>query len=462
MGHVHGVARAPRVLRAATSVALSVLFVAVYGATAWLTSLRSDVGTWSFEWERSLPLVPWLIVPYMSLDVFFVAAPFLCADRQELRAFRRRISAAILAAGALFLIVPLQFAFPRPEPSGWTGPIFGVLHGFDRPYNMFPSLHIAILVILAGTYHRHTRAGVRVLAHTWFGLIALSTVLTYQHHTIDVAGGFALAVLCCYLIPEPGLHGIRSTQQPVTMNRRIGVRYAAGAAVLAGLAGWIPAWGLPLVWPAVSLAIAAGAYFGLYAGIACKQDGRLSLAARVVMAPWLFGQRLSLLYYRRQCLPWNEIAPNVWMGRRLNDREAAIAVTDGVTAVLDLTGECSAARPFLGAAYLNLQVLDLTAPTPGQLRAAADFISAHRKTGVVYVHCKIGYSRSAAGVGAWLIDTGLAATAEEAVALMRAARPSLVVRPEAWAALRAFATITVASGFSRTSIARRVDALLKA
>src|SRR6185503_19945901 len=80
MGHVHGVARAPRGLKAAAaSLSLSVLFVAVYGATAWLTSLRDDVGTWSFEWERRLPLVPWLIVPYMSLELFFVAAPFLCA-----------------------------------------------------------------------------------------------------------------------------------------------------------------------------------------------------------------------------------------------------------------------------------------------------------------------------------------------------------------------------------------------
>lgn len=113
----------------------------------------------------------------------------------------------------------------------------------------------------------------------------------------------------------------------------------------------------------------------------------------------------------------------------------------GVTAVLDLTGECSEARPFLTLEYLNLQVLDLTAPTLEQLRAAADFISTHRERGAVYVHCKIGYSRSAAVVGSWLLDAGLAATAEEAVARMRAARPTLAVRPEAWAALREFSTI---------------------
>ena len=446
MGHVHGVARAPRVLNAAAaSLSLSVLFVAVYGATAWLTSLRGDVGTWSFEWERSLPLVPWLIVPYMSLDLFFVAAPFLCADPAELRAFRRRMTAAILVAGAVFLAMPLQFAFPRPEPAGWTGPIFGVLHGFDRPYNMFPSLHIAIWMILAGTYHRHTRGLVRVLVHGWFVLVAASTVLTYQHHAVDVAGGFVLALLCYYLIPEHELHGVHVTRQPVTTNLRIAVHYAAGAALLAGLAGWF----LPLAWPAVSLTIVAGAYSGLYGGIARKHDGRLPLAARVVLAPWLIAQYVSLIHYRRRCPPWNAVVPNVWIGRRLTDREAATAVKQGVTAVLDLTGEFSEAGPFLDLEYLNLQVLDLTAPTPGQLRAAVDFISTQRETGIVYVHCKIGYSRSAAVLGAWLLDAGLAATADEAIALLRAARPTLVVRPEACAALRAFAAIE--RPFSRTS-----------
>ena len=449
MGHVHGVTRTPSLLRAATSLYLSLLFVVIYGATGWLTSLRGDVATWSFEWERKLPFIPWLIVPYMSLDLFFVAAPFLCADPAELRAFRRRMTAAILVAGAVFMLLPLQFAFPRPEPVGWTTPIFGVLHSFDSPYNMFPSLHIAIWMILAGTYDRHTHGAAKVLTHGWFTLIGLSTVLTYQHHVIDVAGGFSLALLCYYLIPE------QSTQQPVTTNPPIGALYAVGAALFAAVGGWLRPWGLPLLWPAASLTIAAGAYFGLYAGIARKHDGRLPLAARVVLAPWLVGQRLSLMYYRRHCLPWNEVVPNVWIGRRLNDREAATAVKRGVIAVLDLTGECSEARPFLTLEYLNLQVLDLTAPTREQMRAAADFIGAHRETGAVYVHCKIGYSRSVAVVGAWLLDAGLAVTVEEAVARMRAARPTLVVRPEAWAALREFSTIDLLA--NRTTTHRLIE-----
>ena len=41
-----------------TSIGLSLLFLIVYGGTNYLTSLRSDVGTWVYEWEKWIPFVP--------------------------------------------------------------------------------------------------------------------------------------------------------------------------------------------------------------------------------------------------------------------------------------------------------------------------------------------------------------------------------------------------------------------
>jgi protein phosphatase len=88
------------------------------------------------------------------------------------------------------------------------------------------------------------------------------------------------------------------------------------------------------------------------------------------------------------------------------------------------------------------------------LGAALNFISTHRKAGIVYVHCKIGYSRSAAVVGSWLMETGIAATWDDAVARIRTARPSVVVRPEALAALRAFSRTDRAAD---TLVARLIE-----
>ena len=56
------------------SVGLSILFLIVYGGCNWITARRSDVGVFYFQWERTIPFVPLLILPYMSIDIFFIAA----------------------------------------------------------------------------------------------------------------------------------------------------------------------------------------------------------------------------------------------------------------------------------------------------------------------------------------------------------------------------------------------------
>ncbi len=187
--------RPPKLLAAAAAAALSLLFVVVYGGCNWITAHRSGVGTWYYAWERYIPFVPVMIVPYMSLDLFFVAAPFLCTSRGELRLLARRIVFVILVAGVCFLLMPLRMGILIPQAEGWTGALFKLLHGFDQPTNLFPSLHIALQTILAVLYARHTRGLLRTASNTWFTLIGLSTLLTYQHHVVDVIGGFGLAMI---------------------------------------------------------------------------------------------------------------------------------------------------------------------------------------------------------------------------------------------------------------------------
>jgi protein-tyrosine phosphatase len=429
-------------LRAArTAALLSLLFVAVYGGTNWLTAQRpgADVRAWYFPWELTvIPYVPLLIVPYMSIDLFFFAAPFLCRDGRELRVLARRVVFAVLAAAAFFLLVPLRLAWPeRPRVAGWFGDLVEqsctAPFLMEYPHNLFPALHITLCLILADVYGRHTRGAVRVLSYTWFGLIAISTVLTWQHHLVDVAGGLVLAGFAFYLFRES------NARLPVVANVRVGGYYAAGAAAVLALALAVWPWGAFLLWPAAGLGIVAGAYFGLGPGIFRKADGRLPLGTRFVLAPVLLGQYLSLVYYRRQCRAWDEVAPGVLIGRTLTEAEAAAAVKQGVTAVLDLTAELSEAAPLRATKYRNLPILDLTGPTQDQLDEAAAFIAEEAARGTVYVHCKIGYSRSAAVAGAYLLTKQKAAAAEEAVARLREVRPSIVIRPEAMEALCSFA-----------------------
>jgi protein-tyrosine phosphatase/membrane-associated phospholipid phosphatase len=418
----------------AVSAGLSVLFLVVYSGCNWITGQRSQVGSLYFQWERAIPFVPFMILPYLSIDLFFVAAPFLCRTDEELRIFSRRVIAAILIAGLCFLLFPLRFAFPRPHASGLLGAIFDWFRGLDSPFNLLPSLHAALLLLLVNLYARNLRGVFLFAAMLWFFLIGLSPLLTYQHHVIDIVGGFVLAGYCFYLFREP------SRALPVVVNRRIGSYYGAGAVAALLMSAIFWPWGVLLVWPMIAFGIVAIAYFGLGPIVFHKTKGKLPWSTRFVLAPCLLGQYLSLLYYRSQCRPWDEITPQIWIGGKLGSRSANKAVYHGVTAVLDLSAEFSEAKPFRKINYRNVPLLDLTAPTQAQLVEMSEFIGSQSRNGVVYVHCKIGYSRSAAAVAAYLILNGNANSAEEAFTIIRRVRPSIIIRSEVIFALSEFAS----------------------
>jgi membrane-associated phospholipid phosphatase len=203
----------------AVSVGLSILFLIVYSGCNWITAHRANVPTFYFKWERAIPFVPFFILPYMSIDLFFIAAPFLCRTDRELVIFTKRIATAIIVAGICFLLFPLRFAFPRRQADGWLGAIFDWFRGMDAPFNLLPSLHAALMLILLDVYARHTRGLLRLAIVVWFVLIALSPVLTYQHHLIDIVGGLILAALCFLIFRESDLSSLRT--EASSNNRRL-------------------------------------------------------------------------------------------------------------------------------------------------------------------------------------------------------------------------------------------------
>lgn len=225
----------------------------------------------------------------------------------------------------------------------------------------------------------------------------------------------------------------------MTPNRRIAGYYGLGflSTVWLTLQGW--PWSAPLLWPAAALAgVTAGYLLGV--PVYGKREGRLPRITRWLFAPTLLGQQASLWHYRRRCTPYDEAQPGLLMGRLLSPVEAEGLRRQGVTAVLDLTAEFSEHAVLRGLNYRNLPLLDLTAPTPSALHEAVRFIRDQLAAGgKVYVHCKVGYSRTATVVGAYLLTSGQCPTVEAVVATLGRVRPGMVVRPEAVRALSDFA-----------------------
>ena len=407
-------------------------FFIAYGFCNWFTSRRTDVGTWYWEWEKSVPFIPELIVPYWSLDLLFVGAFFLPKTRGELRVLGTRVFAIITLSCACFLIWPLKFDLPRPLPSGWTAPLFRALYANDLPYNLAPSLHIGLRCLFWITYGRHLRGWLRSAMRSWFILIGASTLLVWQHHLMDVVTGFLMAYAIVALLPDrdaqPGPRGWIGHSS--VSSRRLAVRYGSGAVVCTLAALPAGAW-LWFGWPAIALALTALAYATANPRWLQKCSGNPTPAAEWILLPVTLIARLWQTRWLRREPAWHEVSPGVFFGRKLTDSEATrFLAMHPNAAVIDLAAESKAATPFReDARYFQLPVLDLTVPDAATRDRAFAIIREHLPHGPVLIHCLLGLGRSAHIAAAWLLASGRCATAGDAVRAILALDPLAELDP---------------------------------
>jgi membrane-associated phospholipid phosphatase len=397
-----------------------------YGGANWLASRRSDVGAVVLDWERHIPFLAWSILPYWSINAFYAASFFVCRDEEELRIQVRRLITAQVIAVTCFVLFPLRMTFERPPTDGVPGFLFEVLGGFDRPFNQAPSLHVALSVVLTDFYCRHVAPRWRWLVHVWFWAVALSVLTTWQHHFIDLPTGALLGALVVWLWPwqaRAPLARLRLSEIP--RRHILGLRYAIAAIATAALAQALGGAGYWLLWLALSLGLVAAAY--AFVGVAAFQKdekGQQSLAARWLFLPYRIGAWINARLWTRNDPPAVHVVDGVWIGRMPLAHELAALPT---RRIVDLCAELPA--PGGLAALRTHPALDLVQVDRSVLERAAASIDALRRDGPVLVVCALGYGRSAAAIATWLLLSGRAADAARAVAMVRAAKPRIVLEP---------------------------------
>ena len=440
MTHAATPGREPGLLKPAVLwlLLLAPLFFSTYGFATWYTSQRDDVGSLVFGWESHMPFWAWTIVPYWSIDLLYGLSLLLPNSREELKRHAMRLLTAQLIAVSCFLLWPLSFTFARPELDGVFGWMFEVLAGFDKPFNQAPSLHIALLVILWVCYQWHSQGMWRWLVHGWFALIGISVLTTYQHHFVDLPTGALAGWLCVWLWPldRPSpLLRLKPAQDPKRW--QLAVRYGIAAALLGYPALTLGGTWLWLVWPAVALLLVALNYALIGAeGFQKRADGRLTPAARWLLAPYLAAAWINSRLWTRKHPQPDQVVDNVWLGRIPTPAELR---DSPFSAVVDLCAELSLDARHL--AYRSIPVLDLTAPSPEQCLSAAQAIESLRQHGPLLVCCALGYSRSATAIAAWLLHTGRAANVDAAIVQIQRARPQIVLHPAHRQALEQLSTV---------------------
>lgn len=175
-------------------VLVSAWFGVVFVGADWLTAHRAARLRIHADAELRIPLVPVFLLGYMSLYALFLAVPFVLRTRRETMSLAIAQCVTILVAGIGFLSIPGQLAYAPPNDLGIWQSLFHVADRMNLDYNLVPSLHVAMSIVCVELFARHASATGTIALRSWGVVIAASTLLTHQHHVLDVLTGYCLAM----------------------------------------------------------------------------------------------------------------------------------------------------------------------------------------------------------------------------------------------------------------------------
>lgn len=172
-------------------------FILVYGCCNYLASTSLHRYQIYHPWELSIPFVPWMVIPYRSLDIILIIVLFLLSEAR-IKKYGFHMMLSLIPAGLIFILFPGDCGYIRPNPEtlGHFKSVFSVLYTLDKPHNLFPSLHVTYSYLgIRALTEEHTSLYLRAFFWTCFWFIAASIIFTWQHHLFDLFSGLLLGFM---------------------------------------------------------------------------------------------------------------------------------------------------------------------------------------------------------------------------------------------------------------------------
>lgn len=140
--------------------------------------------------DRRIPFQPGWALVYFSTYVF-IFLPFLALPGvRQFFALLAGYAIVTVYSTLFYVLLPSQVQRVENLPTdNLSGKMLAFFQGFSKPYDNFPSMHVAFSVLAVGASYAVLGPLAGSLALAWAALIALSTLFTKQHYLLDVLGG---------------------------------------------------------------------------------------------------------------------------------------------------------------------------------------------------------------------------------------------------------------------------------
>lgn len=152
--------------------------------------------------DLEIPFVAWMVIPYLSLYLYYPAGAWLGHKsdvmwRQNI-VFHQMMLLSCWMCFFVFLLFPveidLRHLVTNVDGTVWE-PWIGAVHGVDKPWNAWPSLHVVqssqIVLILRYWFPSSTRKVLilQTLLLICWALLIISTLTLKQHYVWDAITG---------------------------------------------------------------------------------------------------------------------------------------------------------------------------------------------------------------------------------------------------------------------------------
>ena len=179
------------------------------------------------SYDRSVPVVNWMIIPYAALYLFYpttlILTPKDDKGRLELISAMQMLILATLFCVMIFLLFPAEVDMRNQidwdSMNGLETILFEFIHTSDKPWNAWPSLHIVHSYCLARMIthwlnhnYSETKWAKPFMVLLWveWTLLCISILTTKQHYMFDLFSGMFVGYFAWRFF-QPTLDKIRSS-----------------------------------------------------------------------------------------------------------------------------------------------------------------------------------------------------------------------------------------------------------